>query len=718
MSGGQNPLKSTLSVLGSKASNSNLKNILNPLKKSDAGQVGTSASAGSLDSVSESMPLNPRKSFEVLTVVTDGVVDSENTASASNSKFSFETNASRRGSLLMKMTKDPSQASWISTKTNHSNSAKSQKHQQDEHDKHDGSKRSSFIVLRNSFDGDDTGEAITGKEKQRRGSLVSLSARNIHEESSVPSSSTGFVNLSLMNERRKSIYGAGSTENNASVSPAAPIDSQVPHPSAFESSESDATLQNGNINSSQAKSCAEPNQQDHSNLLSRSESTTASDIIANQEVGKEIEIEVEMGTKVEAAANDEVLNPVSSLWSKLDRGKAIYPFEPRSEDELSLQVDDIVLLGEIGADGWAWGENLRTWEKGWFPLVLIESLQQKAGVEVAGLEGERTHEGDDGSSVSEIVKADLETDTGIAAATHGVPKEDGKGATIEDSGAQVGVSSTPVETAADAERENAAKNPEGDMKHSVNNEEKSATLQESSADAPTSSSQPVPDFKLAIALYNFTPDYADGLAIQAQDQLVVIQENDEWCWAQNLQSGMTGWIPRGYFEYPDGMKLANNPSGTDAVNNLIQAETDAPEAQQVEAISKGEDYLPIESAAQTQAERNSPEKPHIREAGLISSCNGGGPQSHFSDDSWAGGSQYGGSSVSGPGSNLNASRSDITGTSASGALSTVSRGNTVSSRGNTLTMVGKTHVRVAVHGFDPRLSDEMFVACGDKIVIG
>ncbi|KAJ3414235.1 hypothetical protein HDV05_006852 [Chytridiales sp. JEL 0842] len=62
----------------------------------------------------------------------------------------------------------------------------------------------------------------------------------------------------------------------------------------------------------------------------------------------------------------------SKATQKVSEQVAVYPFEPRSRDEMMIAPGDKVIIGESQDDGWAWGTNLRTAAKGWFPLVVLQ----------------------------------------------------------------------------------------------------------------------------------------------------------------------------------------------------------------------------------------------------------------------------------------------------------------------------------------------------------
>ncbi|KAJ3326393.1 hypothetical protein HDU76_012968 [Blyttiomyces sp. JEL0837] len=50
---------------------------------------------------------------------------------------------------------------------------------------------------------------------------------------------------------------------------------------------------------------------------------------------------------------------------------ALHMFEPRDDDELYVLPGDILVVGEVNEDGWAWATNFSRGRKGFFPLVLL-----------------------------------------------------------------------------------------------------------------------------------------------------------------------------------------------------------------------------------------------------------------------------------------------------------------------------------------------------------
>jgi hypothetical protein len=64
-------------------------------------------------------------------------------------------------------------------------------------------------------------------------------------------------------------------------------------------------------------------------------------------------------------------DPLSVTSETSNQETAIHPFEPENSDELCIAVGDVILIGDKTGDGWAWGNNLTTSTKGYFPLVVL-----------------------------------------------------------------------------------------------------------------------------------------------------------------------------------------------------------------------------------------------------------------------------------------------------------------------------------------------------------
>ena len=64
-------------------------------------------------------------------------------------------------------------------------------------------------------------------------------------------------------------------------------------------------------------------------------------------------------------------DPLYTISEKTDYETAMHPFEPQNSDELCVSIGDKILIGEKTEDGWAWGNNMTTTKKGYFPLVVL-----------------------------------------------------------------------------------------------------------------------------------------------------------------------------------------------------------------------------------------------------------------------------------------------------------------------------------------------------------